>query len=162
MTNYSHPTRKSPRLQGYDYSQDGMYFITICAFRRWHVFGRVFADCMVLNRAGEIASEAWINLPRLFPQIEIDVYVVMPNHMHGIIRVNQDVNPRYPLGFYISQYKAAVTRRVHQERVFRDSHLWQRRFHDHIIRSEDAIHKIREYIIHNPAQWQADSLYSES
>lgn len=79
------PQRKSPRLQGYDYSQPGAYFVTICTHQRLHCFGEVIEGSMNLNRLGEIASELWFALPQHHPGIELDAFVVMPNHIHGII-----------------------------------------------------------------------------
>ncbi|MCA9915636.1 MAG: transposase family protein, partial [Anaerolineae bacterium] len=77
--------RRSPRLQGYDYSQSGAYFVTICTHERAHLFGVVADGEMVLNRAGEIAQERWFALPDHHNGIELDAFVVMPNHIHGII-----------------------------------------------------------------------------
>lgn len=79
------PQRKSPRLQGYDYSQSGAYFITICTHQRQQLFGKICEDEMILNNAGKIACEHWQAIPEHYPDIELDVFVVMPNHMHGIV-----------------------------------------------------------------------------
>lgn len=80
-----YPQRKSPRLQGYDYSQAGAYFVTICTHQRLPIFGEICAGEMYLSPIGEIAVACWLELPDHFPQMELDVWVVMPNHMHGII-----------------------------------------------------------------------------
>ena len=77
--------RKSPRLQGYDYSREGAYFVTICAHRRLHHFGAVVGDAVQLSEIGEIAAAYWAEIPTHYPQIELDAFVVMPNHVHGIV-----------------------------------------------------------------------------
>jgi len=81
--------RKSIRLAGYDYSWEGMYFITICCHNQAHRFGHIENDAMVLNQLGEIADNEWIKLPTRFPNIELGAHQIMPNHMHGIVIINQ-------------------------------------------------------------------------
>ena len=87
-----YPQRKSPRLQGYDYSQNGAYFITICTHQRKHLFGSVESHEMNLTVAGKIAEERWYTLPKHHPNMECDLFVVMPNHVHGIILLFDDDN----------------------------------------------------------------------
>lgn len=81
--------RQSIRLKGYDYSQAGAYFITICVMGRQHLFGQVVNKEMVLNQMGQIAYEEWLNTPLLRPNVSLDVFVIMPNHIHGIILINE-------------------------------------------------------------------------
>jgi putative transposase len=81
--------RRSIRLKDYDYSQAGMYFITICCKNREHRFGSVVNDKMILNEYGRIAYDEWIKLSERFPNFGLDVFQIMPNHIHGIIVLNQ-------------------------------------------------------------------------
>ena len=81
----SYPQRKSPRLHEYDYAQEGAYFITICAHERRLMFGHIAEDAMTLGAAGVIAERHWTAIPDHFPHVELDVFVVMPNHVHGIL-----------------------------------------------------------------------------
>ncbi|MCB9455210.1 MAG: hypothetical protein H6671_04395 [Anaerolineaceae bacterium] len=168
------PQRKSPRLQGYDYAQAGAYFVTICTHERAHLFGEVIDGVMILSRAGEIAEERWLALPNHHEGIELDVFVVMPNHVHGIIVLtgivgtgpalsghhaadNAGVVPT--LGTVIGSYKSGVTRRIREMQKQPDLRVWQARYHDHIIRNETDLNRIREYTINNPARWQQDIFY---
>lgn len=108
MNNY-YRQRKSPRLQGYDYAQNGAYFVTICTHNREHTFGQITNCDMELSELGEIALTCWNAIPNHFPSVELDVSIVMPNHVHGII-VLQGGNVK--LGTIIGNYKAAVTRQI--------------------------------------------------
>ncbi|MEL6524701.1 MAG: hypothetical protein AAFQ07_03230 [Chloroflexota bacterium] len=179
------PQRKSPRLQGYDYSQSGAYFVTICTHRKDYLFGDVVNDEMQKFRLGDIAEQRWYDLPNHFEQVVLDGFVVMPNHVHGIIfimdasadSVNTDTIDRVPtearehvgtasmpsarpkLGTIIGTYKAAVTR--YANRILDDppSKIWQSRYHDHIIRNEADLKRIREYVLYNPQKWESDTFY---
>lgn len=171
------PQRKSPRLKGYDYSQSGAYFVTICAHNRLHLFGKIEAHTPVLSTVGQIAAESWFALPIHHAGIELDAFVVMPNHIHGIIVIvgttpassdfmGEDrpdeaglVPTKARLGTVIGSYKSAVTRTIHETTQIPDFRVWQSRYYDHIIRSEADLNRIREYVTTNPARWPADSLY---
>lgn len=152
------PQRKSPRLQGYDYSQSGAYFVTICTYQRLHLFGSIDNEIMHLNTAGEIVAACWQTIPTHYPDVELDAFVVMPNHMHGILVLYGDnLAFRTMLGRVINAYKGAVTARFRQQAT--DSHIWQTRYHDHIIRSEANLNHIRNYVATNPARWAEDTFY---
>jgi REP element-mobilizing transposase RayT len=170
--------RKSPRLQGYDYSQSGAYFVTICTHNRAHLFGEITEGAMMLNDAGAIAQERWLALPDHHPNVELDAFVVMPNHVHGIVILvgtgpalsvatdnagvvtdNAGVVPT--LGTVIGSYKSGVTRRIREAQNDPDLRVWQSRYHDHIIRTETALNHIREYIMYNPARWREDAFYGD-
>ena len=101
--------RKSPRLQGYDYSNSGVYFVTICTHNRQHIFGSINNGNMMLSAMGHIASACWDAIPDHFPSVELDVSIVMPNHVHGIIVLP---GGGATLGTIIGNYKAAVTRLI--------------------------------------------------
>jgi REP element-mobilizing transposase RayT len=165
--------RRSIRLRGYDYSQAGAYFVTVCVQGRERLFGDVVDGEMRLNDAGQMVAQCWHELPAHFPHLELDEFVVMPNHMHGIIivgapfmapygpgavnqgAVNQGAINRAPtLGEIVRSFKALATRRIRQAGV--TAFAWQRNYYEHIIRDEESLNRIREYIVNNPLQWALD------
>ena len=177
-------SRRSIRLKGYDYSQAGAYFVTIVTQGRVCLFGDVVGDTMQLNGAGRLAQAAWEGLPRRFPGIGLDTFVVMPNHVHGIIVIDESVGASLvgsqdgdhagmpdgerattrvapTLGDVVGAYKSIVTVeyargvRANGWRRFR-GRLWQRNYYEHVIRDERELHLAREYIVNNPLQWSLD------
>jgi REP element-mobilizing transposase RayT len=168
------PQRRSPRLKGYDYRQEGAYFVTICTRIRVHLFGEIADDQMQLNQLGVIAASYWEEIPTHFPHVELDAAVVMPNHVHGIIVIMDRPHPLHEaisievsgsskqgsLSTVVGSYKAGVTRQI--RRLFPDAEtpIWQGRFHDHIIRSQESLDIIRAYVLNNPARWTEDTFYS--
>jgi len=166
--------RRSIRLRGYDYSQAGAYFVTIVTRNRECLFGEVVEDLMRLNDAGRMVAQCWHELAAHFPHLELDEFVVMPNHVHGIITVGAQfiapddhgainpgaINPgamnRAPtgLGEIVRSFKAVATRRIRQAGVL--AFAWQRNYYEHIIRDEASLNRIREYIANNPLQWALD------
>lgn len=175
----NHPQRKSPRLQGYDYTQAGAYFVTVCTHQRANLFGNITADgVMHLSDEGQIARSCWDAIPQHFPTIELDAFVVMPNHVHGILVFGipsgghggaVSLRPtdngeafgkpvKNSLSTVIRSYKSIVTRTIRQMLDI-EIVVWQGRFYDHIIRSEASLNHIRQYIESNPAQWHKDQLY---
>ena len=161
--------RRSIRLRGYDYSQAGAYFVTIVTRNRECLFGEVVEDLMRLNDAGRMVAQCWHELAAHFPHLELDEFVVMPNHVHGIITVgapfmapygpgaiNQGAINRAPtgLGEIVRSFKAVATRRIRQAGVL--AFAWQRNYYEHIIRDEASLNRIREYIANNPLQWELD------
>jgi REP element-mobilizing transposase RayT len=152
--------RRSIRLRGYDYAQAGAYFITLCAQGRDRLFGRVVGGAVELTEIGRIVAEEWEYTPALRPNVELDAYVVMPDHMHGILVITQRDegaaapqaagelrSPARTVGAIVRGFKGAVVRRVGRP-------IWQRDFYEHIIRSEAALDRIRRYIEANPARWE--------
>ncbi len=181
--------RRSIRLRGYDYTQEGVYFLTICSYQRKCVFGDVIDDHMMLNKLGSIAEECWRNIPDHFPQVELDEFVVMPNHVHGIIVIVGDstnartVGARHALpdlptqttppraasfgkpvpgsvGIIVGSFKSAASRRINLLRDTPGAPVWQRNYHEHIIRSEKTYNFIRQYVLDNPSLWEEDRLYN--
>lgn len=147
------PVRKNPRLSGFDYSQNGSYFITIVTANREQIFGDVTNGEMQPNRIGEIIAGCWIALQTYYRNVEIEDYIVMPNHLHGILTLTGD---SYLLGTLVGSFKSATTRNI---RALPDppvTHIWQRGFHDHIIRDDTDRARICEYIHNNPARWHED------
>ena len=151
-----HRQRKSPRKPGYDYAQPGMYFVTICTHARAHLFGAVVNDAMQPSALGEIAQAAWAQVSAYWAgAVDVDNFVVMPNHTHAIVLLNGGVT----LGQVVNGYKSNVTRHIRQ--IVPGMQVWQRQYHDHIIRNETALNHIRQYVQTNPQRWQADTFYDE-
>ena len=162
---------ESTRLRGWDYSSAGMYFVTICARNRECLLGDVVNGEMHLSHIGEIIVEEWQNTPKVRPYVELDEWVVMPNHIHGIIVITDavetfrrnvsTVNATNParlkprsVGAMIGQIKSICTKRIAAEGI--EGFDWQERFWDEIIWNERALNAIRAYIINNPANWEKD------
>lgn len=152
------PQRKSPRLQGYDYAQAGAYFITICTYEKVHHFGAIRDGELTLNKIGELAHQRWGMIPEFFPTVELNDFVVMPNHMHGILFLSESHDKRPEVGNIINHYKGSVTLLARQEFDVHET-IWQPRYHDHIIRNEPDLIRIREYVQANPTRWEADTFY---
>ena len=155
--------RASNRLMGYNYSNDGMYFITICARNRECIFGRINEKEMRLNEYGEIIKQSWRWLEEQYDYVQLDKYVIMPNHLHGIIIINNNCRggsrtapTTKTLGRLIGAFKTVSTKYVNCLRKTPTMPIWQRSFYDHIIRSEKSLHKIRKYIVNNAVGWQFD------
>jgi putative transposase len=156
--------RRSIRLAGHDYRQPGAYFVTICAKARAPRFGDIRSGLVRLNRAGLIAHRLWLAIPRHFAHVRLDEFVIMPDHMHGILvfRAAPDDLPRPrrfgdavpgSLSTIIGAYKAEVTKRVNALRNTHEQSVWQRNFYQHVIRSRRALQAIRTYIRGNPRRW---------
>jgi putative transposase len=154
------PQRRSPRLKGYDYAQMGAYFITICCYQRFHLFGQINDGNMQLSDEGQIALERWFALPQHHSNIDLDVFVVMPNHIHGVI-ILLETSPTSTLGTIIGSYKSSVTRHIRQAIHAPDLMIWQARYHDHIIRNPADLERIREYVVYNPMRWESDIFYDK-
>ncbi len=168
--------RRSIRLQNYDYRQAGAYFVTICTRGRETVFGDIVDDAMHLNAYGQIVVEDWAWLADQFTYIDLDAWVVMPNHLHGIIVITDEANlrddsgregdssiaptgVRLPLGRIVGAFKTMATKHVNEWRETPGMPLWQRNYYEHVIRDDGDLHRIREYIAANPAHWLEDSEY---
>jgi REP element-mobilizing transposase RayT len=145
--------RRSTRLAGYDYTQEGAYFVTICAFQRACIFGQIVGDGMLPNRYGRIVDVSWQDIPEHHPQVVLDEFVVMPNHVHGVLYLLSDepaqVSPGQPkgpsrgsLGAVVGSFKSAVTRRINRVRGSQSVPVWQRNYHDRIIRDEEELFRI--------------------
>jgi putative transposase len=174
------PGRRSIRLKGYDYSQAGGYFVTVVTFRREALFGEIMGGEMCLNELGKIVAECWQEIPAHFPNAEADAFVVMPNHVHGIIFLFEN-NPsdadvsdgrgtiyRAPtitieqfgkptigsLPTIVRTFKAAVTRRAGRE--LNSANIWQRNYYEHIIRDQPDYERVAAYIADNPSNWAED------
>lgn len=159
--------RKSIRLKFYDYASIGYYFVTVCCFERRSLFGKVENGKMYLNQYGEIARNEWLATFEKRKNIEIDAFVIMPNHVHFIVHIKEKLieaenvkrqfnNTSHDLGSIIRGYKSAVTSKLKAS----FSHpIWQRNYHEHIIRNEKSYTMIYEYINNNPLLWEQDCFY---
>ncbi|MBE9036745.1 transposase [aff. Roholtiella sp. LEGE 12411] len=174
---------ESIRLPNRNYAANGWYFLTICTSDRFHFFGDINGGEMRLSAIGETAQQFWSDIPNHFDYIYIDVYVIMPNHVHGIIVIDRpqnvetsqcnvstkrdalcnitqrqfmfNISPKAgSLGAIARSYKSAVTRWC-RKNGFEDFG-WQDRFYEHIIRADGSLDRIREYIINNPTKWNKD------
>lgn len=168
--------RRSIRLKGFDYSQNGAYFITLCTQGRKCMFGEIKGGEMNLNDAGEMAQQCWHEIPKHYPPVVLDEFIVMPNHIHGILMIeNHDnvgandyspVSPQRPngtsktIGAIIRRFKIGVTKWCHTNT--NTPVVWQRNYYEHIIRDDDDLNHIREYIINNPIDWNNDDLFTNS
>lgn len=173
--------RRSIRLKDYDYTQEGAYFITICTNQKERVFGAIINGEMSLSGCGDVASKRWQSIPAHFPHIGLDEFTIMPNHVHGIIIINKPVGAPVPvkattsndkaerfgtpttgsIPTIIRSYKSAVTKELNQGEQSRRKSVWQRGYYEHVIRNEDSMEKIREYIHYNPMKWCDDKYYVE-
>ncbi|MBI4745118.1 MAG: hypothetical protein HY786_00875 [Deltaproteobacteria bacterium] len=175
--------RHSIRLEGYDYSNAGAYFVTVCALSRECLFGDVVDGEMRLNEYGQVIHAYWQKVSDNFPNVVIDEYVIMPNHFHGIVTINTanddigtvDVGATHELSLHNeTSIKYRKERRkmllpriigwfkmnsVKQVNLLRDNPGcpgWQRNYYDHVVRTEDSLNRIRDYIRFNPSQWDKD------
>lgn len=161
------PQRKRNRLTEYDYSQAGYYFVTICTKNRENYFGEIKDTAMECNSVGVVTKKCFEDIPEHFNLVAIDQYIIMPNHIHGILVIhhpgavgtnhgwsqrnrNMELLPKV-----ISQFKSSVTRLVRQQ-CENVPFAWQKSYYDHIIRSDNDLHRIRAYIRRNPLKWSLD------
>ena len=181
--------RRSIRLNDYDYSQEGAYFVTICTYQRLELFGKIKENVMFLDHRGEIAHNMWDTLPERFPGVELDHCIVMPNHIHGILVRTQRLAPKIVNTDIKKIHNQPSTERTNMLLTSRKSpyrtqmlyemirafkavtsyHVrrsgqtpefgWQREYYEHIIRDSKELDRIRTYIINNPSRWQQDKLH---
>jgi len=186
MTHNQAIHHRSIRLSHYDYSQPGWYFVTICTQENRVMFGKVIDDKMCLNASGELAQKIWSSLPERFSFVQLDAFVVMPNHVHGIIvlvdaqrssrqqkpslarvparfqpsvqaKKDNHLIPGSSLGEVVRTFKGATT--YHVRRADNPAFAWHARYYEHVIRNQQDLDRIRAYIETNPARWAQDSLH---
>jgi REP element-mobilizing transposase RayT len=168
MTQENNHHRHSIRLRDYDYALAGAYLVTICTRNREMLFGEIQGGEMIINQLGEIANNSWLWLFDRYDYITPDYYIVMPNHFHGIIilqdqsgdsrvaPIKMPMNHK-PLGQLIGAFKTTSTKRINQFGNLRKDVLWQRNYFEHVIRNENELNSIRKYIIENPMRWEYDA-----
>lgn len=174
------PVRSSVRLPGYDYSAGGVYFVTTCTLDRACRFGAVVDAEMRLNDVGAIVDDCWRSIAAHHVGVELDAYVVMPNHVHGILRLacvgathaspalrpldsggtpttmRARGAPRRSIGSIVGTFKAAASRRINEHLASPGGAIWQRNYYEHVIRNDPSLERIRQYIAANPARWPVD------
>ena len=146
------PKRKSPRIPGYDYASANYYFVTICTHEKQCILGKPGE----LNWMGKCLEDCLLKIELLHPEIRINKYVIMPNHIHVIFHVRES-GKKPDLAVIIGQYKMAVTKKIRERKPA--CVVWQRSFHDHVIRDQRSYEKIWSYIENNPAKWEKDCFY---
>lgn len=190
--------RKSIRLKGYDYSKNGAYFITICTHNKENLFGKIINGEINLNEYGQILYDSWFDLENHYKNIELDFFVIMPNHFHCILMIidndekqknelidndivvgtvgtglkpvlqhnqeapNNETNTTkkyHVLSEIIRALKTFSAKKINKLRDIKGVPVWQKNYFEHIIRDENALNKIREYIINNPINWEKDKNY---
>jgi len=176
MANRSDPDihhRRSIRLKGYDYSRAGAYFITICTHGRECLLGDLSDGVMRLNEYGNIVRDEWLKTGKIRHNVVMDEFVIMPNHIHGIIIITDHRRGDRPvaptpepipasgpkpksIGSFIAGFKSTVTKQVNELRGAPGAKLWQRNYYEHVIRDEGDLNRIRQYILDNPARWAED------
>jgi len=182
--------RRSIRLPLHDYSQPGAYFVTICAHGRLCLFGEIRADIMQLSPAGQVVHEAWQAIPSDSAAITTGPFIVMPNHLHGIIEIAgipvgtihelpQDELPHHELSDVddtasrtqrrnmllpkiIGRFKMQTAKAINKSRATPGIPVWQRNYYEHVIRDEADYGRIAEYIADNPRRWNEDALHPDN
>jgi 2-C-methyl-D-erythritol 2,4-cyclodiphosphate synthase len=172
--------RRSIRLPGYDYSQPGLYFLTLCVESRECLFGTIVHHELQRTPIGDIVAEEWIKLAQIRPELRLDQWVLMPNHLHGIVAIEGEAtldreraHSRVPLqkipgdikppprtarsiSSFVAGFKSAVTTRINRQRNTPGKTVWQTNFFEHVIKSNRSLYSIREYIFTNPSRWGQD------
>lgn len=148
--------RKSIRLKNFNYSTSAIYFITLCIHNRECVLGKIIEGRMHLSLVGECVKNEWLSLQDRFPNAILDIFVTMPNHFHGIIYLQE--NNKISLGNIIRSFKSISAIKANQVSN-KSGAFWQRNYWDRIVRNEQELNGLREYIENNPLKWELDSLY---
>ncbi|OGO19095.1 MAG: transposase [Chloroflexi bacterium RBG_16_50_11] len=152
--------RHSIRLKNFDYSQPGAYFVTIAAYQRVQLFGVIKENKMFFSSYGKIVQSCWEDIPNHYFNVSLDSFIVMPNHIHGIIIITDHVGAaptkKYPLSEIIRAFKTFSARRTNTIRETPGLPVWQRNYYEHIIRDEKELYSIRDYIENNFLEWNSD------
>ncbi|MCU0607959.1 MAG: transposase [Candidatus Edwardsbacteria bacterium] len=170
-----HRERRTVRLPGYDYASQGAYFVTVCTRDRECALGKIASGILSLSRFGEIARSCWEGLPRHYSGIELGAFIVMPNHVHGIIVITGDITvkrnndtvgaglkpaptvvKRHALPEIIRAFKTFSARGINLARDTPGRPFWQRNYYEHVIRNGEEYDRIRQYILENPSNWPRD------
>lgn len=177
--------RKALRLAEYDYTTPGAYFVTICVQDKRPILGKIIEEKLHHSEVGEKVNEVWHNLPNHYGNIELDEFIVMPNHVHGIIwiidtsplpeTVGAGLRPAQPdreglrpsltfagrhgLPEIVKAFKSFSAREINKTIEDQGRFSWQRSYHDHVIRNEEDLYQHRAYIHNNPLKWGLDEYY---
>jgi REP element-mobilizing transposase RayT len=164
------PGRRTIRLKEYDYANPNWYYVTICTKNKRCAFGNVHKGKLVPNELGKVAKAEWLRTKTIRPNIDLDYYIIMPNHIHGIIIIESRgvkhyaptkkfISPSQTLGAIVRGFKSSVTKRINEMNKTYGKKLWQRNYYEHIIRNEQDLYRIRKYIQLNPLKWELDEYY---
>jgi putative transposase len=163
--------RRSIRLKDHDYSRTGAYFVTIVTYARESLFGSVLDAEVLLNDAGRMVYATWAETRSVRPNVALDEFVLMPNHLHGILVINESLASIRPaglvaaaahgpmsgsLGAIVGQFKALTTKRLNAMRRSPGIRVWQRNYYEHVVRDDTDLERLRAYIAANPARWSED------
>lgn len=169
---------ESTRLKNRDYSSNGYYFITICTMHRECLLGTIAEGEMHFSAIGNIVLQGWNESFAIRRELQCDTFVIMPNHIHGIVVIENPVethgraslrhtiqgrtifpcrSPR-SVSSFVAGFKSAMTKRINEFRRTPGVEVWQPRFYDHVIRNEKSLCTIRDYILNNPTNWQEDEM----
>ncbi len=158
--------RRSIRLKDYDYAQPGAYFVTICTCQRECFLGEIADGQVQLNECGDMVRAQWLSLPTYHLHVVLDEFVIMPNHLHGIIiltdadaragLLTRPYKKRQGIPDLVRGFKTYSTRKINERRGSQGIPVWQRNYYEHIVRNEEELHAIQEYIVNNPLRWGED------
>jgi REP-associated tyrosine transposase len=166
--------RRSVRLSDWDYAGPGTYYVTICASERREIFGTISDGKVDLTDLGKVVRDEWLAIPDFRPQVRLDAFVVMPNHFHALLeilergggdqsgpgdqhsQIGRRQRQRETLGLIVRRFKGAVVRRAAANGHGRDAAIWQRGFYESVVRHENDLGRIRQYIEDNPITWAKD------
>lgn len=162
------PVRKNIRLKYYDYSQNGYYFITICAKNKHNIFGKFVGAgskpaCVELNEYGKIVNNTWFDLCNHNKNLELGNFIIMPNHIHGILIIQRsglEPDPTKSISEIVRQFKTFSAKKINILRNTKGQSVWQRNYYEHIVRNEHGFMEINEYIENNPQKWELDKYYN--
>jgi len=153
--------RRSIRLQGYDYSQPGAYFITIVIKNREPILGTIKEGVFYPSRFGHLARMVLTALPKRYPYLQLDEFVLMPDHVHMILVLLEEPRtrrlptpPRHSITEVVRGFKTESARKINRLRKTQGHAVWKRNYYERIVRDECALRTIRRYIINNPRKWQ--------
>jgi len=166
--------RRSIRLKGYDYSLPGGYFITLVAYQRESLFGKIIDGKILLSDFGKIVKNFWEAIPNRYDNVSLDSYIVMPNHLHGIIIIEEPLSnhdysrivgagykpaliKRYPLSEIIRDFKTYSSKIINGKRKMQGVPVWQRNYYEHVIRDDTEMNLVRLYITDNATKWNTDN-----
>lgn len=171
--------RRSIRLKDYDYSTPNWYYVTICTQNKKCLFGEVINGKMILNECGKIVEDELLKTKEIRKNVDLDYYVIMPNHLHAIIIIkyqlkstnengrgelqfstaNKFISPSQTIGAIVRGFKSAATNRINQARNTPNYKIWQKNYYEHILRNEKDLYFTRNYIKLNPFKWELEEYY---
>lgn len=151
------PARRSIRLRHFDYTSPGCFFVTLCCHQHRTLFGQIKQGELLASPIGNIVNQQILQWAMRYPQLSLDAFVIMPNHLHLLCTLQTCSTP-IPLGSYIGALKSICWQ---QTKHLLGTRLWQRNYFEHVVRNEHTLAKIVAYIQNNPRQWTEDPFYRD-